>query len=176
MSDDPTHFRNETIQLVSKSLCMPQHFSEPYTPWSNGAVERLEKKVLRVAHAFLSELLFPKTQWPDLLLIFQSVLNKSPSPQRRNICPITACTGLTLIPPISTFLSSHSAKPAAASEAIMERTMDVNTLQQRVEALHLIVETSLKTNRERSRLTAKWGELTNFTIGNFVLVARDDFQ
>lgn len=41
MTDGPTHFKNETLRLVSKGLMDPHHFKIPYCPWSNGAVERL---------------------------------------------------------------------------------------------------------------------------------------
>lgn len=37
-SDGLTHFKNETIRLVSKGLKVPHHFTLPYTPRSNGAV------------------------------------------------------------------------------------------------------------------------------------------
>lgn len=41
MSDGPTHFKNEVVCLVTKGLKVPHHFTLPYCPWSNGAVERL---------------------------------------------------------------------------------------------------------------------------------------
>ena len=56
MYDGPTHFKNETLRLLTKGLRSPHHFTLPYSPWSNGAVDRLGKELLRVARAVLSEL------------------------------------------------------------------------------------------------------------------------
>ena len=55
MSDGPTHFKNETIRLITRGLKVPHHFTLPYSSWSNGAVERLGKELLRVMRAVLSE-------------------------------------------------------------------------------------------------------------------------
>lgn len=55
-SDGPTHFQNESLRLLAKGLCTPHHFTLPYCPWSNGAVGRLRKELLRIARALLSEL------------------------------------------------------------------------------------------------------------------------
>lgn len=75
MSDGPTHFRNETLRLVSKALHTLQNFTLPYFPWSNGAVERLGRELLRITREILSELQLRPDAWPDLLLIFQSALD-----------------------------------------------------------------------------------------------------
>eukprot|EP00171_Calliarthron_tuberculosum_P003723 IDg3723t1 len=90
MSDGPTHFKNETLRLVTKTLRTPHHFTLPYCPWSNGAVERLGRELLRVARALLSELQMRSDAWPDILPIIQSALNNTPSKHRANTSPITA--------------------------------------------------------------------------------------
>lgn len=41
MSNGPTHFCTETVRFDCKGLKVPHHFTLPYTPRSNGAVERL---------------------------------------------------------------------------------------------------------------------------------------
>lgn len=56
MRDGPTHFKNETLRLVAKGLQVPHHFTLPYSPWSNGAVERLGKEMLRFFRSVVSEL------------------------------------------------------------------------------------------------------------------------
>lgn len=48
MSDGPTHFKNETIQIVAKGLPVPHHFTLACMPWSNGAVERSTLQIMRV--------------------------------------------------------------------------------------------------------------------------------
>ena len=67
MSDSPTHFKNETLRLLAKGLNTRHHFTFPYAPWSNGAVERLGKELLRVCRSLLSELKLPLNSWTDLI-------------------------------------------------------------------------------------------------------------
>ena len=71
MSDGPTHFKNETVRAVTRGLKVPHHFTLPYTPWSNGAVERLGKELLRVFRSIVSELQMKFEEWPDLLPVVQ---------------------------------------------------------------------------------------------------------
>ena len=115
MSDGPTHFRNESIRLLAKDLRTRQHFTMAYCPWSNGAIERLGKELLRVSRSVLSELQLSPDVWPDLLPVFQSVINNSLSPQRNYIAPITSFTGQQPSPPILTFLCSETATPITIS-------------------------------------------------------------
>ena len=81
-SDGPTHLRNETMRLISKGLRVPHHFTLPYCPWSNGAIERLGKEFLRVARAVTAELQIAFDEWPEILRLLQSAIHNAPSAQR----------------------------------------------------------------------------------------------
>ena len=176
MSDGPTHFRNETLRLLSKALKMKHHFTLPYVPWSNGAVERLGREVVRFLRALCSELRLSFAEWPDLVPIMQSVLNNSPSPQRGNVAPITAMTGLEPKPPIKTFLRSTTTKPVSLTDAQYERLRNIKDLCEAVDKLHPMVQASVQKNRKKHRQAASRGELPNFIEGDFVLLAREDFH
>ena len=175
MSDGPTHFKNDTLRLLAKSLKVKHHFTLPYSPWSNGAVERLGKELLRVFRAVLSELQMLPAEWPDLLPLVQSSLNQSPSPQRRNYAPVTAFTGLEPTPPISTFLRSSTADTVSVDDIRLETLINIESLKDLVATLHPVVQVSVANNRQRARDAMGRGELPNFTEGDFVLVAREDF-
>ena len=82
MSDGPRHFPNETMRLIAKGLRVPYHFTLPYCPWSNGAIERLGKELLRIARAVTAELQMDFDEWPDILPLLQSAINNAPSAQR----------------------------------------------------------------------------------------------
>ena len=82
MSDGRTNFCNETVRMLVKSLQVPHHFTLPCTAWSNGGIERLGKQILRIFRAALAELQLQFTEWPSLVPVLESALNKSPSPQR----------------------------------------------------------------------------------------------
>ena len=128
MSDASTHFKNETVRLVSKGLKTPHHFTLPYCPWSNGAVERLGRELLRFLRSLISELQMDHKEWPDLIPIVQSVLSNSVSPHRGNFCPITAFMGRDPTPPFLTFLRSSTATPVTVTEAQRESVLNVKTV------------------------------------------------
>lgn len=113
MLDAPTHFKNETLRLVAKGLKKPHRLTFPYYPWSNGAVERLGKDIVRKFRAVLSELLFRPKECPDLLPLVQSALNNAPSAQRGKVAPLTAFTGQDSIPPVKNFLGTETSAPVA---------------------------------------------------------------
>jgi transposase InsO family protein len=176
MSDGPTHFKNETVRLVSKGLKVPHHFTLPYTPWSNGAVERLGRELLRVFRAVASELQMRLEEWPDILPLVQSVLNNAPSPSRGNVAPLTAFTGQDPSPPISTFMRTETAKPVTMSQVQRERALNIEKLVAACAELHPMVQRDVQENRRRMRESRSAGKLPNFAEGDFVLVAREDFS
>lgn len=108
MSDGPTHFKNETGRMLTKYLRVPRQFTLPYTPRSNGAVERVGKELVRTLSSMMSELRLDLTEWPDLLLLVQSVVNNAPSPARPKIAPETAFTGHESTQPIQEFLDRRT--------------------------------------------------------------------
>ena len=176
MSDGPSHFKNETIRLLSKSLRSPHHFTLPYCPWSNGGVERLGKETLRVVRAVLSELQLQHDDWPELIPLVQSAINNAPSPQRNGVAPITAFTGRPPFNPVSVFLCSSDCQPITRAEEQLESSLNVDQLVQFMEELHPRVFEHTQASRDRMRQTRARGQLANFMEGDYVLVAREDFH
>lgn len=80
MSEGSTHFKNDTLYMLSELLRLKKHFTLPYKPWSNSAVERLRKELLRVFQAVTPELQLRLEEWPDLLPLVQSAHSQPPSP------------------------------------------------------------------------------------------------
>lgn len=176
MSYGPTHFRNETIRLVTKALRTSHHLTQPYCPWSNGFLERLGREFICVARALLTELQLSPSAWPDPLPIFQSALNQSPSIHRGNVAQITPFTGLQPTPPLSKFLSRDTARPVNIDEVSRTRSFNIAYLQRFAADLHPVVKYSLSAKRGRSRAAGQRGELANFTQGDYISVAREDFH
>lgn len=81
------------------------------------AAERLEKELHRVARSCLSEFKMRWPEWPDLLPIFYSILNNSPSSSRDSVCTITAFMGRVPTPPNKTKMRTSTAKPHFLSDA-----------------------------------------------------------
>ena len=175
MSDGPTHFRNETMRLITKGLRVPHHFTLPYCPWSNGAIERLGKELLRVARAVTAELQMAFDEWPDILPLLQSAINNAPSSQRKKTAPIMAFNGLPPTPPIKAFYRSMKCRPVTINDLQQERAFNVESLVKHMADLHPAIHEGVMRNRKQARATANRGILPNFDIGDYVLVARSDF-
>ncbi len=176
MSDGGAHFQNETVRLVSKGLRSPHHFTLPYTPWSNGAIERVGKEVLRIFRATLSELRMNRGEWPDLVPLLQSALNNAPSPQRRNFTPVEIFLGQEPTDPVQTFRLASTGAVVTLQDANLEIRKNLTLLKELVEKIHPVVSTSLQANRRRARESASRGEMPRFTEGDFVLLAREEFD
>lgn len=78
--------------------------------------------------------------------------------------------------PIFAFMSFTSAHPVTLSQLIRERAIDIVALQKRVSEAHWVIPNTLHANRERDREAAEPGQLMNFSEGDFVLVAREEFN
>lgn len=175
MSDWLSHFKNETIRLVSKGLCVPHHFTLPYCPRSNGLIERLGKELIRTARSVLSELQLRFEEWPDLFPLIQSVINNSPSPQRGNVALVKAFHGAEPTPPISNFYRTAGASVVTLTELQREKSTNVAVLVQKIEELLSAVQKSLEKHRKAGRASTSRDSLPNFVIGDYVLVARSEF-
>ena len=174
MSDCGTHFKNATVSKLTRMLLVPHHFTLPHCPWSNGAVERLGREVLRIFRATLSELRMRPDEWPALVPVLQSALNCAPSASRRNKAPVTAFLGIEPPSPVSV-IRRTSTELISLTDAIRETSFNVTKIRELFTKLHPLIETSLGANRERARAAASRGELPNFLDGDFVLVAREQF-
>lgn len=176
ISDGPTYFRNETICLVCKGLQVPHHFTLPYTPWSNGAVERLGKELFRVFRYVISELHIRPDEWPDLLLLVQSVLSTAPSPQRARLSPLKSMTGLTETPPVATLYRSSTTSAVTIDDVAREQTLNIDSPCATVSDLRRVIQDALWNNQERQRIQITKGQAPNFCGSDFVLVAREHFS
>jgi len=176
MSDGGSHFKNETVRELCKSLRVPHHFTLPYTPWSNGAVERTGKELLRIFRATCSELQLPFEDWPVLVPLIQSALNNAPSPQRRNLAPVTIFAGLQPSRPVSATIKASTGDFITFTDAQLERSLNLDEIKKLVSELHPLVQSNLNYQRARSRRAASKGKSADFSEGDFVLVAKEDFN
>lgn len=175
MSDGGSHFKNETVRILSKSLRVPHHFTLPYTPWSNGSIERLNKEVLRILRSTLSELQLPSNDWTSLVPILQSALNNSSSRSRANKSPITIFTGLPAKRPFD-YLKATNATEMTLDEAVIQRQFNLDHVHDLLNEVHPMVSKSLQHHRQYARDKQSKGKLPNFEPGDYVLVSRQDMH
>lgn len=65
----PSHLKNETLHLLTKSLQTPHNFTLSYPPWSNGETERQVKELLCVTRSLFYEMQQRFESWPQHLPI-----------------------------------------------------------------------------------------------------------
>jgi hypothetical protein len=112
------------------------HFTTAYTPWANGSVERACKEVLRATRGLLSEFKLAPTEWPQVIPIVQSVLNNSPSPQRGNIAPITAFTGLPADSPLLSLTATDTQESLSLPLIKARQILHITELRTTMDAIH----------------------------------------
>ncbi|CAM9972913.1 unnamed protein product, partial [Sphacelaria rigidula] len=74
-SDTATHFKNRAIAQLSDALEVQHQFAVAYTPWSNGACERMVKEFIRALRSISSEQRWLVSVWVDVLPAAQWALN-----------------------------------------------------------------------------------------------------
>ena len=62
LSDQGTHFKNEVMSLLAKSIGAMYRFSTACVPWSNETIESVCKQVMRVLRALGAEFKVPETE------------------------------------------------------------------------------------------------------------------
>jgi IS30 family transposase len=77
VSDQGSHFKNKVISELRQLTRGHDHFSLPYTPWSNGTVEVVNRELMRCLKALRLEFKLPLKSWPSLLPMVQSALNNT---------------------------------------------------------------------------------------------------
>jgi RNase H-like domain found in reverse transcriptase/Reverse transcriptase (RNA-dependent DNA polymerase)/Integrase core domain/Integrase zinc binding domain len=178
VSDQGSHFKNQVMDSVRKTLRSQHHFTTAYSPWANGTIERACREVLRAVRALLSEFRLSVSQWPTVVRIVQSVLNNSPSQHRGNIAPLTAFTGRSPDSPLQNLVSPVADQALPLNSIRAQQLMNIAELRASIDDIHRQAAQSATSSRASSR--AHRGKTTalaaNFDVGDFVLVAKREFR
>jgi hypothetical protein len=163
---------------MRQALHSQHHFTTAYTPWANGTVERACRDVLRASRALLSEFRLRSDQWPEVAPIVQLVLNNSPSPQRGNIAPLTAFTGREPDSPLRSLVFTVADATLSLDMIRAQQLVHIEALRSTIDNLHHQARESAQANRASARASHANSRATaaNFEIGDFVLVAKREFQ
>jgi hypothetical protein len=173
-SDRGSHFKNVVVRQLREQNHSSHLFTLEYWPWSNGTVEVVNRKILRVLRALCSELNIPFREWPNLLPLAQGVLNSAILPRLGNRSPLTAMTGLPADLPLASITTSSEVRPRAvklAETRALQRQAIESTLAA-LDSMHKEVaeKSSLARQRAIDRINAKVGvRPCNFQTGDFVL-------
>lgn len=175
-SDQGSHFKNEVMEILAKSLGAKHNFSTPYVPWSNGTVEAVCKQVLRVMRALSVEFKIPESDWPTIVPAIQSIINNTPARRLGNRSPLTVHTGMESGNPLHLAMTAIKFEDATSVDEVQfMQSLKIEELQQSLQVMHQDVSTSLMESRRKSveRHNARTGVYPyNPIVGDYVVVAR----
>ena len=169
VSDQGTHFKNKVVADLCRQLKCKQEFVVAYSPFANGTVERVNRVVLAVLRALLSEWKLSFDDWPYVLPVVMMAINMSPVRRLGNLSPIEVRTGRPLAHPLDVIvtptLGGVVSTPVDAEEI-------VTRVKELVAALEVIHESVLP-DEERSNVADNRREVNiNWGLGDYVLMAR----
>lgn len=106
----------------------------------------------------------------------QSAIDNAPCAQRAGVPPIKAMKCMSATPPIATFYRAQTPALMTITDLIHERTFNAIDLCKYAGDLHPVVSDSWHDNRRQVRESTSKEALSNFTEGDFVFVACEDFR
>lgn len=173
ISDQGSHFKSKVIEDLRRVLGGHHRFVVAYSPWANGTVEVVNRMVLRVVKALLSELKMRPAQWPVLMPVVQVALNMRPADRLGGIAPVTAFTQLPATTPLTVLFHPTTKKTVTVDWVREEQKRNLDDAAQALEKMHkALSETAVRKRAvARARHEAKNGvEMPKFAEGDFVLV------
>ena len=145
-------------------------FGVANSSWTNGTIERVMQEILKTSKAIINERRRPLSEWITVLPSVQWALNTAIR-QRFGVSPFHVMMGR---------------EPQASFSVLVEEReeLDITSVEEDklqahvkgiIEAQEQLQQCAVErrgTHRERERRRRSRGELPNFTVGDFVLVAR----
>jgi transposase InsO family protein len=166
LSDGGSHFTASIISELTRLTSMDHHVTTAYNPRSNGTVERLNREVLKVFRALLSEFRMSTADWALLVPVVQYSLNWTSTPLLAGHTPAEVCFGSSGGRPLDVFLRPTTKSFSMERVSSTQLEAHVSTLRVALSELHREV-LSTRTSRIQPSLPRK-----SFELGEFVLWAR----
>ena len=172
VSDTATHFKNQILARLREALHVDRQFAVAYSPWSNGACERMVKEVVRALRSLLLEQRRAVSEWVDVLPAVQYVLNTAYR-RRYDSTPYHVMFARASRTSFSVLASSSTGewKCDVLDDGQIRRALQgVLELQ---ELFHIQVQERVAAERARRRERSLSGlESPNFEVDDYVLYAR----
>ena len=165
ISDQGSHFKNKVVAELNRRLSTKHHFTLPYTPWSNGTIEIVNKSLRKLIRVWISEFRIDLSEWPSLIPLMTHVLNFSVSP-RLGFPPAMVFGGFKTKNSVeSIFTNSSTFRSSKLNFA--DLSAHVKDLQESLELLHRQVKEKTTRRGNHSLLRNR----PNFSKGDFVMFA-----
>ena len=164
-------FQEPRDKMLEEALRVEHRFAVANLPCLSGTCERMMREVVRALRSIMQEERRDIREWVDVAPAVQWTPNTAYR-ERYASTPYYVMFGWAPLTSFSTLASSIGKDwkvDALDEEALRREVANVVKAQQR---LHKVVEERMKGNRERQRQAASRGQLPNFAMGDYVMVAR----
>ena len=171
VSDIASYFKTRVMKTLEGALRVKYRFAVVNSPWSSGPSKRMISEMKRVLKATLQEERRDIRERVDVVPAVQCALN-TVYRMRSASTPYHVTFRREPLTDFSTLasLTGEDWKVDALDEETLRRKVaSVMEAQQR---LHKVVEERVKNIPDRQRQAASRGQLPNFAVGDFVMVAR----
>jgi transposase InsO family protein len=172
ISDQGTHFKNETMKQLQTLLRTNHHFVTAYCPWANGTVERVNRDLLAVLRALLHETKKKLEEWPDLIPVVQFVLNHTEVKSLGNHAPVEVHNGTKPSSALDAVFASSKNEVMAIPPETDTIKQHYSRLMESLTKIHKEVDEAKKKDSGKNRRQKKGTSnkaLPNFEIGDYVL-------
>ena len=159
ISDQGSHFKNEVLSELNRRLTTKHKFTLPYTPWSNGTIEVVNREIRKLIKVWCSEFRIQIKDWPNLIPLILHVLNFSVSP-RTGYPPALIFGGFQTNTNLDCIFTNK--KLQYTKKSFDDFTTKVSELKKALDILHKEVE---KQTRSRGHYTNP-GIRANFALIN----------
>ena len=177
VTDGGSHFNNTVIDELKRRYGAVHHIVVAYSPWANGTVENMMRKLLKVFRVLLAEFRMEEKEWPSLVKMVQSVLNHSPSARLDGETPFRVMTGLKTKNAINSIIHPRHIHEVCKIEDVWDKVKEsFSDLEQARDELHQRVKAAGDAKRAAGREAhnaKKNVKFPNIQVGNFVLVGRE---
>lgn len=174
VSDNGSHFKNKVMEAVARRLGVNHHFVAPYSPWANGTIERVNRVILRLFRALLSQRRLHESNWLSLLDLIVAAVNMTPSRYRGNTSPFELFTGFPPTTPMDCLFNPDTGildRPLASQEiqGYLTELRDSLALLHSSATLQMDTrrDTELRRHNQRQSVVP-----ASFNVGDSVLVAQ----
>jgi transposase InsO family protein len=165
VSDQGSHFKNSVVAELNRRLSTKHHFTLPYTPWSNGTAEIVNKEIRKLIRVWISEFRIQLKQWPLLIPLMMHAINFSPSQRLHGYPPAMVFGGFTTNQNIDMIFAKQEFRSSKLS--FEELSQQVTDLKEAFDKLHKKID-SFESRRGNYKVLRN---RPNFDEGDFVMFA-----
>jgi hypothetical protein len=190
ISDRGTHFTAKIIKQLAAIMGIALEFTIPYCPWSNGAVERVNRDIKALLKILMRTSDEPWENWFYFLPAVMRILNETPSDRLGHHAPKEIFLGFEEFNPLKAVFHPRSAKFTEVNHTIPRVEQAFRDLKTKLEELGTISKEQLEAQRVASgKERLEWRKfrakelgipcselkarnlLPNFANGDFVMAA-----